>query len=261
MQSLLSRRDIIKTLFVTSACSIINNNLWAAKVVSEVTANFVPPPLGIARIQLSAFTALNSNGGSVRLGASGLNGMFSAGAFQPIIINRVSAAEYVVVTSACLHEGAVISRLTIPVGQPITAGRMTCPNHQAQYEIRGICTRNPSSGPNLLGQSLQSFRNSLNNGILTIELPEQGFSFTQNTVVSAGEKRLALTWDALEFVDYEVRYRPDFATEPVRVNCAMAANDPLTVGVIAGIRDGATRTVYVQALDGFFQIAVALRMI
>jgi nitrite reductase/ring-hydroxylating ferredoxin subunit len=253
MQSLLSRRDVIKTLFVTSACSIINNKLWAAKVMSEVTANFVPPPLAIARIQLSAFTALNSNGGSVRLGASGLNGMFSAGAFQPIIINRVSATEYVVVTSACLHEGAVISKLT--------SGRMTCPNHQAQYEIHGVCTRNPSPGPNLLGQSLQSFRNSLNNGILTIELPEQGFSFTQDTVVSASEKRLALTWDALEFVDYEVRYRPDFATEPVRVNCAMAPNDPLDVGVIAGIRDGATRTVYVKALDGFFQIAVALRMI
>jgi nitrite reductase/ring-hydroxylating ferredoxin subunit len=221
MQSLLSRRDVIKTLFVTSACSIINNKLWAAKVVSEVTANVINPTVGVARIQLSAFTNLNTNGGSVRLGSSSLSGDVPRGALYPIIINRVSATEYVVVDSACLHEGAVIGRLI--------SGRMTCPRHSSQYEIRGVCTR----GPAPVGQSLNSYTNSL------------------------AEKRLALTWDALEFVNYEVRHRPDLATEPVRVNCSLTPTGTFTTGVITGIIIGGTRTVYVQPQDGFFQIAIA----
>src|SRR5436190_1213912 len=117
----LSRREVIKTIFVTSAFSIINNKLWAAKVVSEVTAN----------------------------------------------------------------------------------------------EIHGVCTR----GPAPIGVRLNSYPTSVANGILTIEIADQGFSFTQEIVTTASDKRIKLSWDALEFVEYEVRYRPDYATEPVRMNC------------------------------------------
>ncbi|HUS35659.1 MAG TPA: Rieske (2Fe-2S) protein [Verrucomicrobiae bacterium] len=245
----LSRREIIKTIFVTSACSIINNKLWAAKLVGEVTGNAINPTVGIARINLAPFTALNTNGGSVRLGSSSLSGDVPRGALYPIIINRVSATEYVVVDSACLHEGAVIGRLL--------SGRMTCPRHSSQYEIHGVCTR----GPAPIGASLNSYPNSLANGILTIELPDQGFSFTQQEVVNANEKRLALTWDALELVEYEVRHRLNLQTEALRVNCSLTPTGTFTTGLIPGIVNGGTRTVYVQPQDGFFQIAINLKTV
>lgn len=247
----LSRREIIKTIFVTSAFSIINNKLWAAKVVSNVTANAINPTVGVARINLSSFTALNTNGGSVRLGSSSLVGDVPRGSLFPIIINRVSATEYVVVDSACLHEGAVIGKFS----GAITTGRMTCPRHSSQYEIHGVCTR----GPAPIGARLNSYTNSLSNGILTIEIPDQGFSFTQEIVTTASDKRIKLTWDALEFVEYEVRYRPDYSTEPVRINCSLTETGTFTTGLIPGIINGGTRTAYVPANDGFYQIAIGMR--
>ena len=253
----LSRRDVIKTLFVTSAFSLINNKLWAAKVVSEVKAAAINPTVGIARINLASFPALGANNGSVRLGSSSLNGFDPLGALNPIIINRISATEYVTVDSACLHEGAIISRLT-----GTTTLRMTCPRHAAQYEIHGICTRNPNTGATgFVGQSLTSYPTSVANGILSIELTDQGFSFTQQEVVNANEKRLALTWDALDRVEYEIRFRPSFATEPVAVNCSLTPTGAFTSTFVPGLLNGGTRTVYVQPQDGFFQVAIRLRSI
>jgi nitrite reductase/ring-hydroxylating ferredoxin subunit len=247
----LSRREIIKTIFVTSAFSIINNKLWAAKLVSEVTANEINPTVGIARINLASFAALNTNGGSVRLVSSNFNGDVPRGAFWPIIINRVSATEYVAVDSACLHEGAVIGKF---IGA-VTTGHMTCPRHSSQYEIHGVCTR----GPAPIGARLNSYPTSVANGILTIEVADQGFSFTQEIVTTASDKRIKLSWDALEFVEYEVRYRPDYATEPVRMNCSLTETGTFTTGLIPGIINGGPRTAYVPAQDGFYQIAIGAR--
>lgn len=254
MQSLLSRRDVIKTIFVTGAFSLINDKLWAAKVVSEVTANAISPSVGIARILLSSFTALNTNGGSVRLTSCNFNGDVPRGAFYPIIINRISATEYVAVNSSCLHEGAIIGRL---IGG--LTGRMTCPRHSSQYEIHGICTRNPNSASGFVGQSLQTYPTSVANGILTIEVADQGFSFTQEVVTTTSDKRIKLSWDALEFVEYEVRYRPDFATEPVRINCSLTETGTFSTGLIPGIINGGPRTAYVPAQNGFYQIAIGMR--
>lgn len=250
----LSRREVIKTLFVTSAFSLINNKLWAAKVVSEVTANDINPTVGIARINLASFAGLNTNGGSVRLTSCNFNGDVPRGAFYPIIINRVSATEYIAVNSACLHEGAIIGRLLNGL-----TGRMTCPRHSSQYEIHGVCTRNPNSASGFVGQSLLTYPTSVANGILTIEVADQGFSFTQEVVTTASDKRIKLTWDALEFVEHEVRYRPDYTTEPVRINCSLTETGAFSTGLIPGIINGGTRTAYVPANDGFYQIAIGMR--
>jgi nitrite reductase/ring-hydroxylating ferredoxin subunit len=258
MSQLLSRRDVIKTVFVTSAFSIINNKLWAAKVVSDVTANSINPTIGVARIQLSSFTALNTNGGSVRLGSSSIDGNnMPIGAINPVIINRISATEYVTVDSACLHEGATIGKFS----GTVTTGRMTCPRHSSQYEIHGVCTRNPTTGVNIIGQRLPSYPTSVAGGILTIELPDQGFTFTEAEVLNGNEKRFALSWDALDRVEYEIRHRPDFATEPVVVNSSLTLSGGFTNTFVPGLLNGGTRTVYVQPKDGFFQVAVRMRSI
>src|SRR3954468_981874 len=236
MTQLLSRRDVIKTVFVTSAFSIINNKLWAAKIVGDVTANSINPTIGIARIQLSSFAALNTNGGSVRLGSSSLSGDTSIGALNPIIINRINATQYVALDSACLHEGAIIGKYSNATGS------MTCPRHGSRYEIHGICTFGPAG----VGNPLTSYTTSLANGILSIELIDQGFTFTQTTILNVNETRLALTWDALDRVEYEIRHRPNLSTEPVVVNSSLTLSGAFTSAFVPGLANGGTRTVYVQ---------------
>ena len=71
--------------------------------------------------------------------------------------------------------------------------------------------------------------------------------------------RIKLTWDALEFVEYDVRYRPDYATEPVRINCSLTETGAFSTALIPGILNGGTRTAYVPAQDGFYQIAIGMR--
>ena len=253
MSQLLSRRDVIKTVFVTSAFSIINNKLWAAKVVSDVTANSINPTIGVARILLSTYPALNTNGGSVRLGSSSLSGDTSLGALNPIIINRISATEYVALDSACLHEGAVIGKFS----GSVATGSMTCPRHGSRYQIRGVCTFGPAG----VGNALTSYTTSLANGVLSIELIDQGFSFTQSTVLNVNETRFALTWDALDRVEYEIRHRPDMATLPTPVNCSLTLAGGFTSTFVPGLANGGTRTVYVQPKDGLFQVAIRMRSI
>jgi Rieske Fe-S protein len=252
MHELLSRRDVIKTILVTSAFSIIENKLWAAKIVGEVTANAIDPNVGVARILLSPLTALNTNGGSVRLGSSSLIGDLPRGAFYPVIINRVSATEYVTVESACLHEGAVVGKLSGGVN-----GRMTCPRHGSQYDIRGKCTL----GPAPVGVSLLSYPTTISNGVLLIQMIDQGFSFTQQQVLNVNEQRLALSWDALDQVEYEIRFRPNFSTEPTPVNSSLTLAGGFTSTFVPGLTNGGTRTVYVQPQDGFFQVAIRMRAV
>src|SRR3954471_7007321 len=207
----LNRRDVIKTLLVTSAASVIGGKVWAAKVISDVTANAIDPNVGVARLQLSSFPALNNNGGSVRLGSSGISANFPVGLFYPIIINRISATEYVALESQCLHAGCIVGTLTGGV-----TGRMGCPCHGSQYDAHGKCV----VGPAPIGFSLRDYPTSIEGGILKIDITDQGFSILMTPIDSNGQARLQISWDSFSFVEYQLRYRPNFASEATVVNFA-----------------------------------------
>jgi Rieske Fe-S protein len=251
MHQQLTRRDVIKTVLVATATSVIGGKAWAAKTVSDVTASAIDPTVGVARVLLSAFPALNNNGGSVRLGSSNISGNFPLGLFYPIIISRVSATEYAAVESACTHEGCVVAAF---VGSA-TAGRMTCPCHGSQFDIHGNVLQGPAAFP------LLKYQTSVGNGLLTIQIPDAGFTVTQNTVLNGAEQRLELVWDALDRVEYEVRYRPNFATEPVRVNCSLTLAGATTSTFVPGLANGGTRKVYVIPQDGIYQVAIRMRAV
>jgi len=244
----LSRRGVIKTLLVASATSLIGNKVWAGKVVSDVKASLDDPFTGTARILLSSFPALNTNGGSVRLGSSGINSNnFPDGLFYPMIINRISATEYVTLESQCSHAGCVVNAF---VGS-VATGRITCNCHGSQYDIRG----NVKVGP--AGFGLLSYPTTLKNGVLIIKVHDAGFNVTQTTVLNGTQKRLKLTWDSYNPVEYELRWRPNFATEPVVVPFATSATGAITPKVILGNDD--VQTLYVDPQDGIYQIAIRLR--
>jgi Rieske Fe-S protein len=258
MQNYLTRLDVIKTLLVTTAISLTGKRGWAAKVVGEVTANAIDPTTGVAHINLSSFASLNTNGGSVRLGSSnitpGAETRFPVGLFYPIIINRISATEYVALEANCLHAGCVVSALTGGAN-----GKMRCPCHGSEYDLRGKCTL----GPAPVGFSLLNYPVSLSNGILTLRIPDQGFKVTQiatKEVLQGAERRLEISWESFLDVEYEVRYRPSFQTEPVVVPLGLAAEnaiDGLSPKFVKG-KDDFT-TVWVLPQDGILQVAIRLR--
>jgi Rieske Fe-S protein len=256
MHENLTRREIIKTILVTSATSIIGGKAWAAKAISEVTANAIDPNVGTARILLSSFAALNNNGGSVRLGSSSISGGFPLGLFYPITINRLSATDYVALDSQCLHAGCVVGALSGGVN-----GRMTCPCHGSSYTARGVCV----GGPAPVGQLLRNYPTTLEGGILKIDVADQGFNTVMTQALNGTETRLELRWDSFASVEYEVRYRPNFSTEAVKVNFSSSLSGSFTSTFVTGndtlASEATARRAYVPATDGIYQVAIRLRTV
>jgi Rieske Fe-S protein len=259
MPEAFTRREIIKTILVTTATSFLGGKVWTAKAISEVMANPIDPNLGVARVQLSNFTALNSDGGSVRLGSSNIVGSppstTAAGLYYPILINRLSATEYVVLDTQCLHAGCVLPTLSGGLN-----GRISCPCHGSQYDARGLCVQ----GPAPVGFSLRSYPAQLQaGGILKIDIADQGFQMLTKEVLNGAETRLQISWDSFSSVEYELRYRPDFATEPVKVNFATTLTGAASASFITGNDTAATETgarkIYVVPQDGIYQVAIRLR--
>lgn len=251
MNSVLNRRDILKTVLITSACSLIENKLWAAKLVSNVAASSpgIDETLGIARVSLASFPALNTNGGSVRLGSSNLASDSSGpiGLFYPILINRISATEYVVLDTQCTHAGFVV-----PACVGGLNGHSTCPGHQSQYDIRGHVLPGFDAKQNLL-----NYPASLSNGVLTIQLFDQGYTITQEVVVSGSGKRIGLKFQGFVGTEYEVRYRPNMNTLPTTVPFATSLNGALTNTFITA--NNFDLEFFVAPQDGIFQVATRLR--
>lgn len=263
MREQLSRRDLIKTILVTSAASIIENKLWAAKTVSEVApVAALTPAFATARVNLAAFPALNNNNGSVRLGSSGISNGFPLGLFWPILINRISATEYVVLDSACTHAGCIVPAFS--------GGRIFCDvstnncGHGSRYDIQGNVLEGPAGSP------LLKYNSTLDsvNRILSISLPgADGWTFNtvQTLVLNGAEQRLELKWESFAGVEYEVRFRPNFATEPTVINFATTLSGPMTTAFITGNNrpetDPNARKAYVPAQDGFYQIAIRFRQV
>jgi hypothetical protein len=137
-------------------------------------------------------------------------------------------------------------------------GRIQCACHGSLYDAFGKCI----GGPAPVGQFLRSFPSRLNGGILEIET-DQWFNMAQTTVLNGSEQRLQLTWDSFAFVQYELRWRPDFATEAVPVNFAASLNGAATQSVVAGNDNGATDPgavkIYVVPQNGIYQIALHFR--
>lgn len=247
----LTRRDVVKTLLVTSAYSLINNKLWAAKTVSEVTAAAEPTD-GVARIPIASFPALNNNGGAVRLTSSAISSDRARGVLPPVHINRISATEFVALESACTHEGFVVGNFS----GSVAAGRMTCPRHNSQFDIRGNRTAGPANGP------LLRYETSVANGIIQIRFPFLNFDTTQQVIVSTGgETRIEFSWPSFAFVEYEVRYRAnDIAAEGVRVPMSLTKDGPISPLFRTGDINDGIQKCWIRPENGIYQIAIRLRV-
>lgn len=243
-QQLLRRRDVLKTLLVSSATSLIGNKLWAAQTVSDITPA-IDPTIGIARLAVSSFPALATDGGSVRLGSFGF--FLDAGPLKPIIINRVSATEFAVLNTECPHRGCVVN----PYDRG--AGLVICPCHGSQFDIRGNLVQGPAPF------SLYRYDSSFANGILEVQILDYGFDVTQTLVLNGAQQRLQLSAQTLPGVEYEVRFAADLKALPAPAPFAQTlSGEP---GSVALHGDGTIKSAYVIPKPGFYQLACRLTQV
>lgn len=245
MNDFLSRRDVIKTIVIGTATSLIGNKAWAAKTVSEIAAN-IDPDMGIAKIQLASFPALNNNGGSVRLSSFGAS--VDSAFFKPIIITRVTATEFTVLDSECSHAGCVVNAF---VGTP-TNGRITCNCHGSQYDIQGNVVQGPASFP------LLQYTNQVANGNLTIELPGYGFTVSQAAVLNGSEKRVELSFRGSSATQFQVRRRTTLDGPSTITPFATSLSGAMTLQFTTGSNFTTPRRIYIAAQDGIYQVAIRL---
>jgi Rieske Fe-S protein len=255
MIDLLSRRNVIKTILVTTATSLIGNKAWAARTISDVAASppGIDPNLGLAKVTLSSFPALASDGGSIRLGSSNIQSQSvgPVGLYYPLLINRISATEYVTLDSQCTHAGFVVAKC---IGG--LAGTMTCPGHGSKFDIRGQVLPGFDAQFDLL-----SYTTMVSDGILTIELPDVGYTITQTSVLNGTQKRLQLTWPSVSSTEYEVRWRPNLETAPTVVSFFTTLTGTTAVTSVTSPFSGGNRSVYVIPQDGIYQVAIRMRAV
>ncbi|MEO8429791.1 MAG: Rieske (2Fe-2S) protein [Verrucomicrobiota bacterium] len=195
-----SRRQFIKSIFVSTACSSLLSGDWVGTIVADVQS---PPGLdnGILRLTVSDFPALLNDFGSVRLGTSPIvSGPRPSGLFYPVIINRAPGQVFYALDAECTHEGCVVPTFNS------TQKYIQCPCHGSRYAIDGKLLRGPA------GFSLQQYETKFD-GVdnLEIEIPDMAFSVTGATVQSGPSKRFKIEFLAFSNLEYEVRFRESFS--------------------------------------------------
>src|SRR5580765_3108009 len=136
-----SRRQFIKTIFVSTACSSLLAGDWVATVVAEVQSS-AGLTNGNLRLTISDFPPLLQDFGSVRLGTStivsGVSGPRPSGLFYPVIINRAPGQVFYAMSAECTHEGCAVPTFNA------TQKYIQCPCHGSRYAIDGKLLRGPA---------------------------------------------------------------------------------------------------------------------
>lgn len=197
-----SRRQFIKTFAVFSAASLAPSRPWIATVVAGVQPS-AGADIGLMRLRLSDFPALQAPYGSVRLGTSPIGtDHYPVGLFYPVLINRALSGQFYALDTACSHEGC-----TVPTYDP-AAQCMQCPCHGSQYDLDGTVRRGPANFP------LRSFTIHYDGADgLSVELPDVSFALEVVQVLPGGAGRLQLQFIAFDQLQYELYFRPN-ATSP-----------------------------------------------
>jgi Rieske Fe-S protein len=245
----ISRRQIIKSFALGTAFSNIIGRGWAESLLYELKP-LSHIQLGVLRIDLGNFPALDQPLGSVRIGTSAQDssGHRQLGLFPPVIINRSAAGALHVLSAACTHEDCTVRRL-----DP-NSGRMVCPCHGSQFGADGSILEGPAAQPLLT----HIFRQS--GSVLDIELPDVFFEINAQRV--PGRNRVELSFISFKHFTYEVYFRPSItAGAPARVSFATSADGPLSQTEIEVEDDYATVFVERPGKAGLFQIAMKTQVV
>ncbi len=195
--NLVPRREFVRQFVAAAATSVLGSRMNLSTVVAQIAESDLPS--GVFHIRLSDFPALQKNSGSVRLGINRVSGGQPAGGNYPILINRESASVFHALDSECTHASCVVGVYNAGLSASV------CPCHASRFAIDGRRISGPASDP------LRKFQIMFDGqDVLSIEIPNLGFSVTGSSVIAGAKSRLMLSFPSTSGAEHEVLFRERF---------------------------------------------------
>lgn len=243
------RRHFLKTFAVTTAYSSILGADWFGTVLAEVKS-VSRPSVGILRLKITDFPALQNDFGSVRIGTSRLIGDVPQGIFYPVLINRGPGNQFYALNSECTHAGCAVP----PYNRAL--GSSTCPCHGSRYAIDGRAIFGPAFFP------LQAYKVTFDGASnLTIEVPDWPHEITGSTVDGGPipQTRFRLKFLAFANLEFEVLFRGTLADDWKQISFSDTADGPANQTVFSGNDDFASLYVDRTNSSGFYAVAIRIK--
>lgn len=250
--SIIHRRDFLRTFAVATAYSSFMGKAWTNVLAAEVQP-LSTSTVGLLKLKVSDFPALQAESGSVRLTINPLRGgpptgPTPNGQFYPVIINRGANNAFYALNSRCTHQNCVVDPMDASTNQ------MFCPCHGSVFAMDGRRVSGLASGA--LGRYTVSFDGA---NMLQVQIPGLGYAVTASNLQDASgvAGKLRLTFRALRNVTYEVLMRESIDQAPVPVKFSVTADGALdqTEFTAAATAD---MNLFVErnARTGFYSVAV-----
>jgi len=223
------------------AFGIVASTFGAKWFVADVLAD--SPQAGQFLLNLAGFPALANMNGSVVLSLPG-----APVGLANIVVTRAVNDQFYAVDSTCAHNQCEVPPSVYNASS--LQNEITCGCHGSRYKANGELLGGPAQ------RSLRAFSATLITPTqLRIDIPE--FRFTLGVAASqpvSGGNRLKLTFPALAFLTYNVRYRATLEAAWTTVNFSRFPGGALIQTDYSGI--GADGEVYVAAPQstGFYSI-------
>lgn len=235
-----SRRQFVKMFALGTVHSLFHGSDGVGAVLGEVQPK-VAGTVGILKVKLSQFTALQSANGSIRLALNAFNPTVpNPQPYYPILVNRGSGSQFFALVAQCTHLGCVVP----------TFGN-ACPCHGSRYAIDGSVILGPAPAP--LARYTITYDG---NDILTIEVPNLGYSVSGSALQAFPGPRFRLDFPTQSGLIYEVRFRQSVTDAGSVVSFSTAPDGTANQTSIGG--NGGTLSVYVDrsTSTGFYTVNV-----
>lgn len=232
------------------AASVVSGVPWKGTAVAAVAPAAAASGTGILRLRLADFAPLNASFGSVRLSFTALNVL---GPMPPFIVTK-DGSRFFCLSAECTHAACTIPTFVASQGKTSTCG---C--HGSRFAVDGSVIRGPATLP------LTSYPVELvEEGVLAVELldlPAYDLSVQQVTPGGGGAGRVAVTFNALRNVEYQVLSGPTAGQALQPRSFALSAAGPANQTVFRGA--GAAATVYVEpsGTSGILLVSARVRTV
>ncbi len=238
----LSRRNFLKTFALTTAyaggCATVGK-LFMTEIYAQSSGG-----VGILKVNLSSFTALQSTNGSILLIVPGM----STATFPKIIITRLANDQFFAVTSKCTHTGCTVGTFN--------GTSLTCPCHLSRFTAAGVVINGPAPLP--LTSYPTTFTLDADHpapGSLAIQIDGLGYTTSGALVGANAGKRFQLVFPTVSGWKYGIRFRAALGTgSDAPVFFATALDGTANQTTLSG--DGTNKTVFVDPPTdkGFYSV-------
>lgn len=235
-----SRREFCRHLVFGLVASAVGSKWFVADVLAQSAS------AGEFLLNLSDFPSLASvNGSAVITLPSAPTGLAN------VVITRNSATQFFAVDSTCAHNQCEVPPSTY--NATAQQSEITCSCHGSRYQANGELLGGPAQ------RGLRAFVATLAApGQLRIDLPEFRFAVAAAAAQPvSGQNRIRLSFPALSFLTYNVRFRASLGASWTVVPFARFATGSLNQTDLPGI--GRDEEVFVAAPQpaGFFSVVTA----